>query len=328
MSSAIDRAVKAYIEHTDAVMGGDATLNLNYLAFPFGNNPVVQAAHQAVQQHIGGDLPEEIIDGIKKRKRTYRQRDPNAPKRPLTAYFRYLQEQRPLLNEEAKANPDGENTKAGDISKIATDRWNQMDSAHQAPYREAYQADMRVYEDAVKAYRATTEGMAGLAPALNDATTLETLEMVRPADGSDDDLGAIEPPARPQSVGKPKAVSSDTPKKTPKSTAAKSKPAAPAATAPTPKFSSINPIAAAPTPTVQADKPSTPARKRKAPATESEEGEKKKTSRKTKAEKAAEAAADDAAAAAAQLVVEPTTAGADPKKVKKERKKRKSEAAE
>ena len=321
LSASIDRAVKAYIDHTQSVLDGDTTLNISYLTQPFNNTTaVVQAAHHAMQQPVAIESPEETVDGPKKRKRTYRPRDPNAPKRPLTAYFRYLQEQRPILMTDAKNGPDGENTKAGDISKIATDRWNNMSDGEQAPYRAAYQADMRRYEDAVKAYRASTganEPRSGDDAAVLKNVTVHLGDVTTAGDEIEEDSPEPPSPVQPKSAAKSKAASPETQKKTPKAAASKAKQAA-TALAPTPKFSSINPppaVAAAP------EKPQSPARKRKAAAMEGEEGEKKRGGRKTKAEKAAAAAADDAAAAAAQLVIEPEVSAT----AKKEKKKRKSE---
>ncbi|EGP87876.1 uncharacterized protein MYCGRDRAFT_31129, partial [Zymoseptoria tritici IPO323] len=86
-------------------------------------------------------------------KRQYKQRDMNAPKRPLTAYFRYLREQRPILTREMAENPDTEGTKAGDISKLATERWKALTDAEREPYKQAYQKELLKYETDTKAYK-------------------------------------------------------------------------------------------------------------------------------------------------------------------------------
>ncbi len=59
-------------------------------------NPA-QMASMALQQNGGmvqPDVKTEEADGKKRKKRAYKARDPNAPKRPLTAYFRYLGDMR------------------------------------------------------------------------------------------------------------------------------------------------------------------------------------------------------------------------------------------
>jgi hypothetical protein len=94
------------------------------------------------------------VDSKKKEKRPYKARDPNAPKRPLTAYFRYLREVRPFIAQEVAKSPPSEGTKAGDISKIATERWRAMTEAQRKPYHQAYQGEMGAYDEATKAYKA------------------------------------------------------------------------------------------------------------------------------------------------------------------------------
>ncbi|KAK3082525.1 hypothetical protein LTR53_020284, partial [Teratosphaeriaceae sp. CCFEE 6253] len=53
----------------------------------------------------------------KRKKRAYKKRDPDAPKRPLTAYFRYLGEMRPSIGKELAdaAAAANETQKPGDL---------------------------------------------------------------------------------------------------------------------------------------------------------------------------------------------------------------------
>lgn len=134
---------------------------------PFNNiNNVAQLAHQVLQNGNGampipgnvwpnGNIPQGFNADGSKKKRQYKPRDPNAPKRPLTAYFRYLQEMRPKIAAEVQARgPPADGNKAGDISKIATERWNSLPAGEQAPYRAAYKKEMVNYDEAVKQYKA------------------------------------------------------------------------------------------------------------------------------------------------------------------------------
>jgi hypothetical protein len=92
----------------------------------------------------------------KARKAAYKTRDPNAPKRPLTAYFRYLGEMRPIIQQEMNQHPknfEGAG-KLIDISRIATERWNKLTQDEQQPYKDAYQAELKEYETAIAAYKA------------------------------------------------------------------------------------------------------------------------------------------------------------------------------
>ena len=62
-------------------------------------------------------------DGGKK-KRTRKERDPNAPKRPLTAYFLYAQRAREYIRKDLSV--DNAEVRPGDISTESTRRWHAM----------------------------------------------------------------------------------------------------------------------------------------------------------------------------------------------------------
>jgi hypothetical protein len=319
LSSSVDRAVKAYIDHTNVILSGDASLaslDVSMLQQPFNDLAAPQLAQLALayQQSESNGAPIAEVDG--KKKRNYKPRDPNAPKRPLTAYFRYLQEQRgPAAEEMAKsANGPG---KPGDISKAVTERWKAMSEEEHAPYKEAYQRALKDYEREVATYKSTaeaeTEGQAnGAAEKAEDSDS--------ESESSTDD--EEESDAKPVMPPPPPKVASPEVKKTPKSAMKKKKDAKAAEDVPaTPQFSSINP--SVPIPSSQR-KSSSPELKRKASADAGEDGAKKRRGRKTNKQKEAEAA--EAAEIASTPVVPASDVGSDkPKKDKK--KKRKSEAA-
>lgn len=318
LSSSIDRAVKAYIDHTNVVLAGDASLDVSMLQQPFHDIAAPQLAQLALahqQQDAQAAVPPTDADG--KKKRNYKPRDPNAPKRPLTAYFRYLQEQRaPLAEQMAKINDAP--SKPGDISKAATERWKSMSEEEQAPYKAAYQRALKDYEREVASYKAGGEGAE---PAEQQQVNGAAQQDDDAESETDSDESSEEEEAKPMPPPAPKVASPEV-KKTPKSAMKKTKNVKPAEDFPaTPQFSSINP--SVPIPSSQ-QKSSSPELKRKASGdAAAEEGTKKKRGRKSKAEKEAEAAAA-AAAAAAPAVPASDASSEKPKKEKK--KKRKSEA--
>jgi hypothetical protein len=312
LSSSVDRAVKAYIDHTNVILSGDASLaslDVSMLQQPFNDLAAPQLAQLALayQQSESNGAPVAEVDG--KKKRNYKPRDPNAPKRPLTAYFRYLQEQRgPAAEEMAKsANGPG---KPGDISKAVTERWKAMSEEEHAPYKEAYQRALATYKSTAEA---ETEGQANGAAEKAEDSDSESESSTD--DEEESDAKTVMPPPPPK-------VASPEVKKTPKSAMKKKKDAKAAEDVPaTPQFSSINP--SVPIPSSQR-KSSSPELKRKASADAGEDGAKKKRGRKTNKQKEAEAA--EAAEIASTPVVPASDVGSDkPKKDKK--KKRKSEAA-
>ncbi|KAK3672768.1 hypothetical protein LTR78_007354 [Recurvomyces mirabilis] len=349
LSQAIDRSVKAYVEHTSVVLASDASLNVSYLTQPFDQLAhTAQLAQQAlISNGVAAEAKQETSDGDKKgkrKKRAYKQRDPNAPKRPLTAYFRYLQEQRGPLGKELAEKAGGQPQRPGDLSKVATQRWNALTEEEHRPYKEAYQRALKDYEKEVERYKAAggkvdesalavvaedeVAGGAGLGEdaAGEDVVDGKAVVVEEEEEEEDDDSSSSEESSDEEEDEKEPTPPPPPPApKTPKSAMKKSKKETPAV-APTPQFSSIN--------TSEPTKPSSsPERKRKAAATPSadnatasEEPAKKKRGRKPNAEKVT-AGADVIPSTAPPAPVAPMSSAeampppsSEPSKKKKKRK--------
>ncbi|GIX74301.1 high mobility group protein DSP1 [Caerostris extrusa] len=80
----------------------------------------------------------------KKRKRT---KDPNAPKRSLSAFFWFSNDERPKVKESI---PDGT---VGDVAKELGRRWNQVSADTKAKYEGLAAKDKARYLKEVKAYK-------------------------------------------------------------------------------------------------------------------------------------------------------------------------------
>eukprot|EP00472_Partenskyella_glossopodia_P002962 CAMPEP_0197524916 /NCGR_PEP_ID=MMETSP1318-20131121/10343_1 /TAXON_ID=552666 /ORGANISM="Partenskyella glossopodia, Strain RCC365" /LENGTH=171 /DNA_ID=CAMNT_0043078015 /DNA_START=32 /DNA_END=547 /DNA_ORIENTATION=+ len=81
---------------------------------------------------------EEEEPGKKKRKR--KKKDPNAPKRPLGAYFLFLDDNR------AKMKKDNPEIKGQAFSKLMGEKWKALDAAERGEYKEKAKKLMEVYE--------------------------------------------------------------------------------------------------------------------------------------------------------------------------------------
>ncbi|PRT55667.1 Non-histone chromosomal protein 6 [Wickerhamiella sorbophila] len=77
-----------------------------------------------------------------------RKKDPNAPKRPMTAYMYYANEKREPTKTEF---PD---LGFGDVHKKIGERWKALSADDKKPYEEKAAADKKRYEDAKAAYKA------------------------------------------------------------------------------------------------------------------------------------------------------------------------------
>ncbi|GBF59979.1 non-histone chromosomal protein, partial [Trichophyton mentagrophytes] len=79
--------------------------------------------------------------GVEKKKK-----DPNAPKRGLSAYMIFANEQRAAVREE---NP---NITFGQVGKVLGERWKALSDKQRVPYEEKAATDKQRYEDEKAAY--------------------------------------------------------------------------------------------------------------------------------------------------------------------------------
>ncbi|ORZ39441.1 high mobility group box domain-containing protein [Catenaria anguillulae PL171] len=75
-------------------------------------------------------------------------KDPNKPKRPMTAFFIFSGEHR---DEVKKANPD---LKVGQIAKVLGERWRALSDAEKAKYQVKVDAEKKRYDAEMEAYNA------------------------------------------------------------------------------------------------------------------------------------------------------------------------------
>ncbi|KAK9425748.1 putative HMG box domain-containing protein [Seiridium unicorne] len=84
-----------------------------------------------------------------KKERKKRQHDPNAPKRPLTPYFLYMQTARPII-----ANDLGQDAPKGAVQEEGQRRWAAMTPGEKNAWNNAYQFNLRLYNARVHSYKA------------------------------------------------------------------------------------------------------------------------------------------------------------------------------
>ncbi|KAI9805886.1 MAG: hypothetical protein M1825_000500 [Sarcosagium campestre] len=168
LKSAVEDLSRAYIVHTNSVLSGPGS-NLEIASL--SNN---LTAGSGLGAGTVGDAA-VAADGEPKKKKK-RAHDPNAPKRPLTPYFLYMQSARPII-----AKDLGENAKPGDVSAEGTKRWKEMPLKESELWSEAYHKNLAEYQDRVKAYKASLSGTDPAAAQLaaeNGAVTADEEEFV------------------------------------------------------------------------------------------------------------------------------------------------------
>ncbi|OAA62105.1 high mobility group protein [Cordyceps fumosorosea ARSEF 2679] len=131
-----------------------------------------------------GDLAAPPAEEKKERKK--RTHDPNAPKRPLTPYFLYMQHARSII-----ANDLGAEAPKGAVQEEGQRRWANMTPHEKQGWNNAYQYNLRLYNARVHSYKAgnpeaknmTDEGALKYAeefsipmPDLKDASKTENVQ--------------------------------------------------------------------------------------------------------------------------------------------------------
>ncbi|KAF1813016.1 nucleosome binding protein [Eremomyces bilateralis CBS 781.70] len=77
-----------------------------------------------------------------------RKKDPNAPKRGLSAYMFFANDNRDKVRE------DNPGIKFGDVGKALGEKWKELTDKDKAPYEAKAKVDKKRYEDEKAAYNA------------------------------------------------------------------------------------------------------------------------------------------------------------------------------
>ncbi|TVY43910.1 High mobility group protein [Lachnellula occidentalis] len=259
LKEAIETLSSAYIKHTNACLGDFSTSQeIDSSLAKLGDNPLLlgdlQRPPSPARSVVADAAPE-------KKERKKRQHDPNAPKRPLTPFFLYMQTARPIITADL-----GPESAKGAVSTEGTRRWGHMADEDKQLWTNAYKDNLRLYNARMHSYK------SGNNPEAKDMTELEAA-----AYADEHGIGADAASANAQLVGEANAtVLHDTdaegepepepekeptpPIKTPKGKGSRKGKATPVSSAPEPivPAASIVPPKAAP-----AEKDKSPDKKRK-----------------------------------------------------------------
>lgn len=96
---------------------------------------------------FGAVVPEADADGKKEKKK--RVHDPNAPKRPLTPFFLYMQTARPII-----ANDLGPDMPKRAVGTEGVRRWKEMADGDKQLWTNAYTDNLKLYNARMHAYKA------------------------------------------------------------------------------------------------------------------------------------------------------------------------------
>jgi hypothetical protein len=108
--------------------------------------------HDSYIPSIGGAHPAfngALIDGVKLKKKV--EKDPNAPKKPLTVFFAYSAYSREALKEdrEARGLPPLSST---EITQEISKKWNELSDEEKEKWKEAYNKELETYHGVKEKY--------------------------------------------------------------------------------------------------------------------------------------------------------------------------------
>ncbi|OBA21528.1 hypothetical protein METBIDRAFT_187358 [Metschnikowia bicuspidata var. bicuspidata NRRL YB-4993] len=96
--------------------------------------------------------PALLKQGLEKPKKKRAEKDPNAPKKPVTSYLRFNLAERQRLKKER--GESGQPTlQATELNQIIADRWATLDDVAKLELQRAYEADYEVYKKNVEDYK-------------------------------------------------------------------------------------------------------------------------------------------------------------------------------
>ncbi|KAI0384008.1 hypothetical protein F5Y04DRAFT_248745 [Hypomontagnella monticulosa] len=118
---------------------------------PFDNGGAAHSMQNLIANldGIGGQLADFGAHIEEKKERKKRTHDPNAPKRPLTPYFLYMQTARPII-----ASDLGQDAPKGAVQEEGQRRWASMTPGEKNAWNNAYQFNLRLYNARVHSYKA------------------------------------------------------------------------------------------------------------------------------------------------------------------------------
>jgi hypothetical protein len=124
LQDAIQTLSSAYIKHTNAILGDHAgQAEIDSSLSKLGDNPALLGDLQRAPSPAAKVTAASAESGADKKERKKRMHDPNAPKRPLTPFFLYMQTARPIIS-----NDLGPDFAKGAVSSEGTRRWGTMDA--------------------------------------------------------------------------------------------------------------------------------------------------------------------------------------------------------
>ena len=111
--------------------------------------------NHTVMHHCNGKLVAMKRDDANAPRKKKRKTDPNAPKKPQSPYFIYMNDNRGQLKEAVSQSHPGTTGKNNVtlVAKLAGEKWKSMSSEDKSPYEQRYVAAKQEYAERMEAYK-------------------------------------------------------------------------------------------------------------------------------------------------------------------------------
>ena len=126
-----------YVRQTNLLLGEPTPEGVDGALLNFENTAQLMMGLQ--------EMAPQVEEKKERKKRTH---DPNAPKRPLTPYFLYMQHARQII-----ANDLGAEAPKGAVQEEGQRRWAHMSPTEKQGWNNAYQYNLRLYNARVHSYK-------------------------------------------------------------------------------------------------------------------------------------------------------------------------------
>ena len=126
-------------------------------------------------------VPPPGATGRRRRRRSRKDRDPNKPKRALSAFFYYAKEERATVRSN---NPD---FSVGEVAKELGRQWNELTEEAKAPFEKAAEEDRARYDRDMKIYRSGEAAPAFKKMKTSNGHSASTDEVLDDEDEYDDE---------------------------------------------------------------------------------------------------------------------------------------------
>jgi len=114
-----------------------------------------RARHQREMENYSAPESDSDDEGPRRKKKKKKMKDPNAPKRNISAYFFFAAKNRPSVKEELVTANEGENPRCTQVMKVIAERWSMVHDHDKKEFEDQAENDRSRYQRQLQQYNNT-----------------------------------------------------------------------------------------------------------------------------------------------------------------------------